>query len=258
VPPAGFMPGESCEFFSAKVKNESQPIKAGQVTEIPLLVNGIVRFRKDSNFNPYIGAGIGYLFTGLNESPSVPQLNTRLEKLHLTTITDEFGPNFGKVLTTPDSDGNAIFNYPASVKVDQGFEWQVVGGGEYFFNDRLSLVFDARYVVSGQQVTISMNGQDQINLTSFTEDLFRPDGSLKIYISSDTPPNPVIDPNVSSNRFKCDFKTSPPPNDYNGDGKLDACYGGSGFVDPKERIVVQGGRIRLSNFNFGFGIRFHF
>jgi outer membrane protein W len=254
----GFKLGESCEFFAAKTRNLSQPIKAGQVTEIPLIVNGIVRFRKDSNFNPYIGAGVGYLFTGLTASSAVPQLNSRLEKLHLISATDEFGANFGKVLTTPDGDGNAIFNLPVSVKVDQGFEWQVVGGGEYFFNDRMSLVFDARYVVAGQQVTISMNGQDQVDLTSFTEDLFRPDGTLKIYTASDTAPNPIIDPNVSSNRFVCDFKTARPPRDYNGDGKLDACYGGSGFVKPTETIVVQGGRIRLSNFNFGFGIRFHF
>jgi opacity protein-like surface antigen len=250
--------GGPCQFFNARTKNLSQPIKAGQVTEVPLIVNGIVRFRKDSNFNPYIGAGVGYLFTGLTESHSVGQLNARLEKLHLITATDEFGDNFGKILTTPDGDGNAIFNLPASVKIDQGFEWQVVGGGEYFFNDRLSLVFDARYVVSGQQVTISMNGQDQVNLTSYTEDLFRPDGSLKIFIASDTPPNPVIDPNASSSRYVCDFRTSPPPLDYDGKSGVDGCYGGPGFVNPTETIVVQGGRIRLSNFNFGFGIRFHF
>lgn len=256
-------PGAPCDLKSTKDRELKQPIKAGTVTEIPVSVNAIVRFRKDSNFNPYIGAGAGYLFTSLNKSPSVDQLNTRLEKLHLISVTDELGPNFGKTLGTSDPDGNAVFRNPASVTIDQGFQWQVIGGGEYFYNDRLSMVFDARYVISSQAVTISLNGQDQIDVTSFTEDIFRQDGSLRVFMNQQTAPNPIIDPNNPGTRYTCDEngdgQFDQPPKDYNHDNKKDAClFNGQGFRLPTQTIVVQGGRIRLSNFSFGFGVRFHF
>ncbi|MBI3448115.1 MAG: outer membrane beta-barrel protein [Acidobacteria bacterium] len=255
----GFKFREACEFHNARTKTEKTPITAGQVTEIPVVLNGILRFRKDSNFNPYIGAGVGYLLTNVNQSDAVDALNTRLESLHVISVTDEFGGRFGKNLVAPDTDGNAPFNRQASVTIDRGLMWQFVGGGEYFFNDRVSLVFDARYGVSGQAINILMKGgQDQIDVTAFSEDLFRKDGSLKIFLAQNSPPNPVVDPNNPGFRYVCDFQTAPPPKDYNGDGKLDACFGGTGFRKPEEKIVVQGGQIRLSNFNFGFGIRFHF
>jgi len=252
-------PGVPCDLKFGKIHELKQPITAGQVTEIPVTINAIVRFRKDSNFNPYIGIGAGYLFTSLNEDPAVGALNNRLQKLHLITATDELGATFGRTLSTPDSDGNAIFRNPASVSVEQGFQWQVIGGGEYFYNDRFSLVFDARYVIADHAINISLNGQDQVDLTSFTEDMFRKDGSLRVFREQAVAPNPVIDPNVStSTRYSCSPTLTPPPRDYNGDGKIDACYSGPFATDPKETVVVQGGRIRLTNFSFGFGVRFHF
>jgi len=254
--------GKPCDFTGAKVHNVKQPISAGTVTEIPVTLNAVVRFRKDSNFNPYLGVGVGYLFTSLAKSSSVSDLNSRFASLKLLSVTDELGKDFGRTLSTPDPDGNAIFHNPASVSVDQGFLWQVSSGGEYFYNDRFSVVFDARYVISGQEINISLKGEDQINATAFTEDLFRRDGSLKIFTNSQIAPNPIIDPNVSSNRYTCDANgdglKDPPPADYDHDGQDDACYGGPGYVKPQETIVVQGGRIRLTNFSFGFGVRFHF
>lgn len=254
-----FGPGVPCEFHNSRTKSEKTPIKAGKVTEIPLVLNGILRFRKDSNFNPYIGAGVGYLLTSVNQSDAVDALNARLSGLHIISMTDEFGDRFGRNLVAPDTDGNAPFNRPTTVSIDKGFMYQFVGGGEYFFNDRVSLVFDARYAISGQAINILMRGgQDQIDVTAFTEDIFRKDGSLRVFLAQNSPPNPVIDPNNPGFRYVCDFQTSPPPRDYDGNGKVDACFGGSGFRKPEEKIVVQGGQIRLSNFNFGFGIRFHF
>jgi hypothetical protein len=128
------------------------------------------------------------------------------------------------------------------------------------------VVFDARYTIAGHEIRILMDGQDQINVETFPEDMFWPDGSVKIFTENGRAPNPV-DPNNPNFRFDCDV---------DGDGSLDffADYDGSGNApdqcfnptpgspaargNPSETIIVQGGTIRLTHFTFGFGVRFTF
>ncbi len=250
-----------CDLKTFRLRDIKQPITAATVTEIPVAVNAIVRFRKDSNFNPYLGAGAGYIFTSLKQDSSVDSLNGRLRSLHIISTTDEFGINYGRLLGAIDTEGTAPFTHPVSVTLDDGFLWQAVGGGEYFFNDRLSFVFDARYVIADQTINISMKGEDQINIDAYTEDLFRPDGSLRVFKTNQEPPNPKVVPFVPGGpqRYTCKpglAGNQPPPDDYDNDGIDDACY--QGTMNPLETVVVQGGDIRLTNFSFGFGMRFHF
>jgi outer membrane protein W len=265
-----------CALTGVKRKDLSEPITAGAVTEIPVMVSGIVRFRKDSNFNPYLGAGLGYSFNSLSVDPAVNELNQRLASLHVIQVTDEFGPNYGRILTRDpntgfplaDVNGGARFNHYATVALEDGFQWQVVSGAEYFFNDRMSVLFDAKYVLANQNISINMQGEDQIDIDLYTEDLYRPDGSLRVFKNGNSAaPNP-FDPNTPGFRFFCGLTKPPPPSDYDGDGQLDACFIPD-FSDPelrrdpskaglRERLIVQGGNIRMSNFAFAFGIRFHF
>jgi len=45
-------------------------LPVGQITEVPVSLSGVVRFRPESPFDPYVGAGVGYIFTSLDTSKS--------------------------------------------------------------------------------------------------------------------------------------------------------------------------------------------
>jgi opacity protein-like surface antigen len=266
---------EPCRLTSNKLVDFKTPITAGKITEIPLELNAIVRFRKDSNLNPYLGGGIGYLITSLEQSPEVDAMNKRFASLHLLNTSDEFGPNFGKVFSS-SSDGNAAFLNPAEVTIDDGFQWQFTGGVDYFFNDWMSLQFEAKYVIArnlpwdgssdAHTVKISFKGEDQINLFGYPEDMFRANGSVKVFTKAGGPPNPVDPASPSGMRFDCDIDNDGDiiddlKKDYDGDGNgPDQCYdpapGVSGTL--RQTTVAQGGSIDLTNFTFGFGLKFHF
>lgn len=260
---------EPCDLFFLRDKTLKQPITAANVTLNPIELNGIFRFRKDSNFNPYVGLGVGYLVTDIEQDQAVEDLNDRLESLSIIAITDEFGRNFGNILSTNSSgdpaifaDGNAPFNLPAEVDIEDGIQVQFLGGGEYFFNDRFSLIFDARYVLADHEISILMGGEDQINIETFPEDMFRSDGSVRVYNKGPVAPNP-FDPNNPGARLTCDVNGDGNPDigqDYNNDGRIDACFnpGPGTFGSPGETIVVQGGTIKLNHFSFLVGARFTF
>ncbi len=266
---------EPCNLTALRERDFKEPFEAGKVTEIPLELNAIVRFRKDSNLNPYLGGGVGYLFADVSVDDSVKELNQRFEALHLTETTDEFGRSYGQVFSF-SSDGNAAFTLPLEVKIDDGFQWQFIGGVDYFFSDRLSLNFEAKYSLaktlpwSGDeethQVSATFKGEDQVNLSGFPEDMYRKDGSLKIFHKNPVAPNPPDPNSPNMQRFDCDFDNSGTitatdfGKDYDGDGQIDQCYNpASGVTDPlSQTVVAQGGAIDLTNFTFGFGIKFHF
>jgi opacity protein-like surface antigen len=269
---------DPCNLTNLKDIDYKSPISAGTITQIPLELNALVRFRKDSNFNPYVGGGIGYLITELDVSQDVDDLNQRMQALHLTSTSDEFGPSFGQVFSF-DADGNAEFNLPAEVTVEDGFQWQFLGGLDYFFNDRISMHFEAKYILAkttpwadeedSHRVRISLGGEDQVNLEGFPEDMFRKDGTVKIFMRTNDPPNPldlVTDPSGNT-RFTCDFNRNGVIDandlngkDYDGNGSRDQCFnpasGTTGEVG--QTVVVQGGTIELTNYTFGFGVKFHF
>lgn len=270
--------GQPCNLRNLHKIDFKQPITAGEVTEMPIELNAVMRFRKDSNLNPYLGAGVGYLMTDLKVDDSVAKLNKRFSTLHLQYTTDEFGPNFGRVLSPVDNNGNSPFTHPLKVTIDDGLQWQIMGGADYFINDRISFHFEAKYVIakvlpwSGSdnthQIVMSFGGEDQIDLTGFPEDMFRKDGSVRIFVKSGTAPNP-IDPNTLQ-RYDCDSNGdgvvtdadfgSTALRDFDHNGIPDLCFNPAPGVigSPTQTIVAQGGSIDLTNYTFGFGIKFHF
>ncbi len=56
----------------------SQPLTVGQLTQIPLSVNAMFRFRRDSPFNPFMGIGVGYMFNDLKIGGAFNELNNRI------------------------------------------------------------------------------------------------------------------------------------------------------------------------------------
>lgn len=260
-------------------REKDLPLRVGEITEIPVSLTGIVRFRKDSPMNPYIGIGAGIIFTEMDIDPEVGALNNRLAALRIVDVGNENG----RSITKPSdaalaAAGNIPFRWPATVEVKDAFEWHVVSGAEYFFNDRFSMVFDARYTFADQEVVIDLGGEDQVDLISFSEELFRSDGSVQIYNPLGQAPNTLCsqagptadgcDPNSAgfNGRVRPTGTSAncPTQGDFDKNGQIDRCYGlnpgpsQSGQRAPRQVFVVQGGKIDLTGFSVAVGARFHF
>ena len=276
----------------------SEPAEFGTIREIPITLSGIVRFRKDSPLNPYIGVGLGVIFTDVDVSQDIDELNERLGSLRLKLAGNEFG----KQISDSSSSGNLPQEWFVEAELEDAFQWHLNGGVEYFFNDRFSMIFDARYSFVNQDVTITLGGlEDQVDFIMFPETFFRTDGSTQIFNAVGSAPNttcsqthdnvfaglnPENDPNTwftllpnrQVNKFGCDPSnpdvgnvtpnanpgtSCPTSRDFDGDGKLDRCYSlvtesPSGQAVPKSTLVVQTGDIDLTAFSVAVGARIHF
>jgi outer membrane protein W len=84
--------------WSTSLEAVSTPITVGELTQIPVSINAVARFRKDSPFNPFMGIGVGYMFNDLEEAQSFRDLNQRI----LT--------GFHRVLYSPPEDSDQFVN----------------------------------------------------------------------------------------------------------------------------------------------------
>jgi outer membrane protein W len=142
----------------------SEPAEFGTLREIPITLSGIVRFRKDSPLNPYIGAGLGVVFTDVEVSQDIDALNQRLGNLRMRLAGNELG----QPISDSSSTGELPQQWYVEAELEDAFQWHLNGGVEYFFNDRVSMIFDARYAFINQDVTITLGGvEDQVNFIIF-------------------------------------------------------------------------------------------
>jgi opacity protein-like surface antigen len=263
----------------------SEPAEFGTIREIPITLSGIVRFRKDSPLNPYIGVGLGVVFTDVDVSQDIDELNERLDSLRLKLAGNEFG----KQISDSSSSGNLPQEWFVEAELEDAFQWHLNGGVEYFFNDRFSMIFDARYAFVNQDVTITLGGfEDQVDFILFPETFFRDDGSVQIFAAGGSAPNTTCAEafqNIGTNGYtmtRWDTLGCDPANpnegnitpnaagggcaspvDFDGDGNLDRCYTNlspspSGQAQPKATLVVQTGDIDLTAFSVAVGARIHF
>jgi len=267
---------------SVRVSSEVFPVQGGQLTQIPVSLTGIVRFRKDSPLNPYIGVGAGVIFAEMDGFEDVDALNDRLGKMRIREARNEFN----EIIQTFSDRGVNPFIYPVSVNVQDAFEWHLTGGAEYFINDRFSLVFDARYTFADQDVRIDLAGEDQVNLNIWSEGLFREDGSQQMFSNGGDQANPTcgdlplawaivstqcnVVGGVLQNPSSTITCNPGDVIDFDGNGTVDRCYnkniftpatspsGVQGFTEPAGKVVVQGGQINLTAFSVAIGARFHF
>src|SRR5262245_22900130 len=166
------------------------PVQAGTITEIPVSLTAIVRFRKDSPLNPYIGVGFGMIFADMDVSSDVAELNDRMNALHITGMANEFNDN----ITNPKdqslaSSGKIPFRNELKVEVNNAFEWHLAAGAEYFWNDKFSVVFDARYIFADEYLYMNLGGEDQIDVLHYTEEVYRPDGTTRYFVNQAQGPN---------------------------------------------------------------------
>lgn len=137
-------------------------LQVGEITEVPLMLSGLFRFRPESPLDPYIGVGIGYIFTDITVSD---EFNEKSEEIQTRLVSNA---SYGEV--TDQANPNRISPYfpgPMTVDLSDGFEYHVVGGVDYYVNDRFSMYVDARYVWAESEVDVRIDGAHQVRMPAF-------------------------------------------------------------------------------------------
>jgi outer membrane protein W len=229
------------------VFTQSQPITAGTITQIPISLTGVFRFRRDSPLNPYLGIGGGVIIANSSESDALHALDAKLANATMTLK----GVPYNYLDFSLCSDPTCLPYKGIKLDVETGSEWHVTGGAEYFFNSNLSLYFDARYTFASSQVNIDVDGSDQTQfLFEATADklIFCDDPSL-----DGSPFFPVGFDRGTDGLFPLPGQDGilGTPDDFPG------CRPGTG-TRLSDDILVQGGEISLSGLKVGVGIRWYF
>ncbi|HKY33963.1 MAG TPA: hypothetical protein VJV23_15640 [Candidatus Polarisedimenticolia bacterium] len=239
----------------------SYPVAAGSLLQIPVSLSLVGRFRKDRTVNPFLGAGAGMIHAEFEPDDELHALNDRLAGLRVRSVADENGAPL--VTASPLTHAQGLVSMPFRLlpSAEDAFAWHLLAGIEWFAGERVSVVASVRAVFTKGAVDLRFDRrEDQITLSIFSEKLFRPDGSLRIFNDAGLFPNPLIDPDdASRGTYKCS-----PGNvgDFDGDGhRDDLCYRNepfSEFDDPTGTFLIQGGEIELGGAAASLGLRFHF
>lgn len=265
---------------------KSEPVPAGTLTQIPVSLTGILRFRPDRPLNPYIGAGGGMIFMEFERTDEFKAVNATMQGLHIGTIADENGKDL-----TPTwwKDRFLDFNLPAlhelTFDVDDSVELHLSAGMEYALSNRFALIGEARYVWYKSSFSMTMGGhqafgrdaltdsvdlgpEDQLNLDIMPSAMYHPDGSLKVFNTAGLSPNPRIPGDPKGTRFTCEPLGVPPGRDWepgqivdiDRNGLLDVCYQlPLKEIDyPGGQYIVQGGDLALDGFVVQLGMRVYF
>ncbi|HKY31116.1 MAG TPA: hypothetical protein VJV23_01180 [Candidatus Polarisedimenticolia bacterium] len=250
----------------------SIPFVAGEMTQIPVSLTGTLRFRKDRNFNPFVGAGLGMVFMEFEPRDGFYEVNRRLERMRIVRLNDARGNK----ITPPWyedrirlTDDRIPMIHSLTYDVDNASQWHLSAGFEQSLTDRLGLVVDARYHFFNKSKPLKLRFEhvpgttdpyrprDQINFLFHPEALFREDGSLLIFNDKGNSPNPVIPGDPKGGRYTCvpgEFV------DIDDDLRVDFCYEDkpSSEDDAIGQFLVQGGEIDLSGFTIQLGLRWYF
>jgi len=132
---------------------------AGTLTQVPLQLTALARFRPKATFNPFFGAGVGYTFVGFDPSDQLDTISSNL---------DAAAGEFAKQADFPGglSSGGVRVNLAgASVDAPDTFEWHLAGGAEIGFQKKWSVIVDARYTWTSASFHIRFNGSDSLGVS---------------------------------------------------------------------------------------------
>lgn len=139
------------------------PIDAGTVTQVPLQLSAIARFRPKANFNPYIGAGVGYTFIGYDSSAELDTLSTRLDGAKGAIAGLGSLQGFGGFIEPAAEAYRPLSG--ATVDARDTFTWHVAGGAEFGFKKRWAAFVDVRYVFASRTLDVKFNDQYELGVS---------------------------------------------------------------------------------------------
>jgi opacity protein-like surface antigen len=149
-------------------------VPVGEITQIPIHLSALFRFRPESPLDPYLGAGIGYVFVDIESSPEFREVSRTIAARDLTRVcggeVSYCGGTSPPGVEVPNAALATLYDPEAlTVEVEDAFEWHLVGGVDYYLNERFSIYFDARYSWANGQVDIKSSDFHQVQVTARDE-----------------------------------------------------------------------------------------
>jgi hypothetical protein len=231
-------------------------IPAGELVMVPLKVTALARFRPRSSFNPYIGAGIGYVLTGFTPSSDLNELSRNMDAsigrfTRLQTFPNRFNPI-----------GSERDLGPVEVSVPDTFEYHLKGGIEYTFKRKWATYLDIDWAFASQKMSLTFDGPTKsVGISVPNERVFETDprandtyGAIEVLVGgfvdggSLQPNNPdALPPDMTAAEYcemtpgNCFFDGSQP------DGEPDPGI-----------YYIQSGVIEYENVTLSIGFRYTF
>ena len=152
----------------AEVISNNTFVPVGELTQIPIMLSALFRFRPESPFDPYIGAGIGYIFTDLDLSSEFQATSQEIASREIALACGgEISFCGGRdPATTVNGPTDAFRPEALTAEVKDAFEWHVAAGVDYYLNERFSVYVDARYSWADGEVDIKSSDFHQVQVTA--------------------------------------------------------------------------------------------
>ncbi len=232
----------------------------GEMTQVPLQLTALYRWRPRAVFNPYFGIGIGYTFVGFTPSAQLDNLSINMDATTADfTVQTPFPGGFGSSIPP------AVDLQGASVEAPDTWEWHPAAGAEWTFKKKWSAFLDVRYVFASKVFKLGFNGEDSLGVSvpSGEFDLDSPEAATTYgtyFISPGLVDAGCLVPASAVGTVPCR-----PANNLGCDpqapfGNAAACkFQGTpdGTVDPGF-YYVKGGEIKYGGFSLALGIRYTF
>jgi len=268
----------------------SAPINIGQLQQIPLTVSAVFRFRRDSPFNPILGAGVGWVFADLQESQAFADLNAEI--LRGFQRTQMFNGSASNLQAITDVHGNPVASANCALPANRLAlgDWACAKGiarledllqqlkdeGSYDpvleqeLRQAFAEAFNTNFIPTRALVTAEVDDGFAYQLTGGAEYHFNDNWSVYMlgrYLATKADLRVRITDNgnlFTANPTDPGLETVQPVKfslkealiGYNAEGNLeDPIDQGPTLAD---QIYVQGGDINLTSFSLIFGLRYTF
>jgi hypothetical protein len=198
-------------------------LPVGELTRMPLQLSSIVRFRPQSNLNPYIGAGVGYIFTEFSTSSEFNDFSRKIDQ----SVGAFLSAYYAGGAIPPEKYHDLA---PATVEAPDSWEYHILGGLEYTFKKHWAVFLDAQYLFAADRMRIKVDGLEKFGIGF-------PDGEVE-FGEVEIIPGPIGQPYRILYGGGIDF-------DGNGTGDSGSYY-------------VNNGDIKYGGFSIGVGIKYTF
>jgi outer membrane protein W len=164
--PNGASPGDCWDWTPGsptQVKNNTF-LPVGTITEIPIHLSGLIRFRPESPLNPYIGLGFGYILTDLKHADEFNKDAAIFSNPNFIVSTADEGEYTINTRSRRENGGIPFNFHPNTLEasVSNTWEWHAIGGVDYHTSEHVAMYVDARYIWTQGSVDIRTDGAHQV------------------------------------------------------------------------------------------------